>query len=150
MTSYLTENTLHLTSEVKEIFINNNKNVPLTGLNFYELLKRPEINLDFIENFITLDYPDEVKEQVEINAKYDGYIKKAYKEVEKLEKLEEKQIPENIDYSKVTNLASEARQKLDKIRPKTIAQASRISGVNPVDISVLSIYLKKEYGKDEN
>ena len=72
------------------------------------------------------------------------------KEVEKLEKLEEKQIPENIDYSKVTNLASEARQKLDKIRPKTIAQASRISGVNPVDISVLSIYLKKEYGKDEN
>ena len=96
------------------------------------------------------DYPDEVKEQVEINAKYDGYIKKAYKEVEKLEKLEEKQIPENIDYSKVTNLASEARQKLDKIRPKTIAQASRISGVNPVDISVLSIYLKKEYGKDEN
>ena len=150
LTTYLTENTLHLTSEVKEIFINNNKNVPLTGLNFYELLKRPEINLDFIENFITLDYPDEVKEQVEINAKYDGYIKKAYKEVEKLEKLEEKQIPENIDYSKVTNLASEARQKLDKIRPKTIAQASRISGVNPVDISVLSIYLKKEYGKDEN
>lgn len=150
LTTYLTENTLHLTSEVKEIFINNNKNVPLTGLNFYELLKRPEINLDFIENFITLDYPDEVKEQVEINAKYAGYIKKAYKEVEKLEKLEEKQIPENIDYSKVTNLASEARQKLDKIRPKTIAQASRISGVNPVDISVLSIYLKKEYGKDEN
>lgn len=150
LTEYLTENTLHLTSEVKEIFINNNKNVPLTGLNFYELLKRPEINLEFIENFITLDYPAEVKEQVEINAKYDGYIKKAYKEVEKLEKLEEKQIPEDIDYSKITNLASEARQKLDKIRPKTIAQASRISGVNPVDISVLSIYLKKEYGKDEN
>ncbi len=149
LTTYLAENTLHLTSDVKEIFINNNKNVPLTGLNFYELLKRPEINLDFIENFITLDYPDEVKEQVEINAKYDGYIKKAYKEVEKLEKLEEKQIPEDIDYGKVTNLASEARQKLDKIRPKTIAQASRISGVNPVDISVLSIYLKKEYGKDE-
>ena len=150
LTVYLTENTLHLTSEVKEIFINNNKNIPLTGLNFYELLKRPEINLEFIENFITLDYPAEVKEQVEINAKYDGYIKKAYKEVEKLSKLEEKQIPENIDYNKVTNLASEAKQKLDKIRPKTIAQASRISGVNPVDISVLSIYLKKEYSKDEN
>ena len=86
----------------------------------------------------------------EINDKYDGYIKKAYKEVEKLAKLEEKQIPEDIDYQKVTNLASEARQKLEKIRPKTLAQASRISGVNPVDISVLTIYLKKEYGKNDN
>ncbi len=150
LTDYLTNNTLHLTSDVKEIFIKNNINIPLTGLNFYDLLKRPEVNLKFIENFINVDYPEEVKEQVEINAKYDGYIKKAYKEVEKLEKLEEKQIPEDIDYKKVTNLASEARQKLDKIRPKTIAQASRISGVNPVDISVLTIYLKKEYGKDEN
>ena len=65
----------------------------MTGLNYYDLLKRPEINLEFIENFITLDYPTEVKEQVEIKAKYDGYIKKAYKEVEKLAKLEEKQIP---------------------------------------------------------
>ncbi len=150
LTEYLTNNTLHLTSDVKNIFINNNINIPLTGLNFYDLLKRPEINLKFIENFINIDYPTDVKEQVEINAKYNGYIKKAYKEVEKLEKLEEKQIPDDIDYNKVTNLASEARQKLDKIRPKTIAQASRISGVNPVDISVLTIYLKKEYGKDEN
>ena len=73
-----------------------------------------------------------------------------YKEIEKLSRLEEKQIPDDIDYQKVTNLASEARQKLEKIRPKTIAQASRISGVNPVDISVLTIYLKKEYGKNED
>ena len=73
-----------------------------------------------------------------------------YQTVEKLAKLEEKQIPEDIDYQKVTNLASEARQKLEKIRPKTLAQASRISGVNPVDISVLTIYLKKEYGKNDN
>ena len=77
-------------------------------------------------------------------------LKKAHKEVEKLSRLEEKQIPEDIDYQKVANLASEARQKLEKIRPKTIAQASRISGVNPVDISVLTIYLKKEYGKNED
>lgn len=150
LTKYLQENTLHITSEVTKIFNENNINVPLTGLNYYDLLKRPEINLEFIENFITLDYPTEVKEQVEIKAKYDGYIKKAYKEVEKLAKLEEKQIPEDIDYQKVTNLASEARQKLEKIRPKTLAQASRISGVNPVDISVLTIYLKKEYGKNDN
>ena len=132
-------------------YLKNLSSSPLTGKTLaIDLLKRPEINLEFIENFITLDYPTEVKEQVEIKAKYDGYIKKAYKEVEKLAKLEEKQIPEDIDYQKVTNLASEARQKLEKIRPKTLAQASRISGVNPVDISVLTIYLKKEYGKNDN
>ncbi len=150
LTKYLQENTLHLTEDVIKVFESNNINVPLTGLNYYDLLKRPEITLKFIENFIEINYSPEVKEQVEINAKYDGYIKKAYKEVEKLSRLEEKQIPDDIDYQKVTNLASEARQKLEKIRPKTIAQASRISGVNPVDISVLTIYLKKEYGKNEN
>lgn len=150
LTKYLQENTLHLTEDVIKVFESNNINVPLTGLNYYDLLKRPEITMKFIENFIEINYSNEVKEQVEINAKYDGYIKKAYKEVEKLSRLEEKQIPEDIDYKKVTNLASEARQKLEKIRPKTIAQASRISGVNPVDISVLTIYLKKEYGKNED
>ena len=150
LTKYLQENTLHLTEDVIKVFESNNINVPLTGLNYYDLLKRPEITMKFIENFIEINYLNEVKEQVEINAKYDGYIKKAYKEVEKLSRLEEKQIPDDIDYQKVTNLASEARQKLEKIRPKTIAQASRISGVNPVDISVLTIYLKKEYGKNED
>ena len=150
LTKYLQENTLHLTEDVIKVFESNNINVPLTGLNYYDLLKRPEITMKFIENFIEINYLNEVKEQVEINAKYDGYIKKAYKEVEKLSRLEEKQIPDDIDYQKVTNLASEARQKLEKIRPKTLAQASRISGVNPVDISVLTIYLKKEYGKNDN
>lgn len=150
LTKYLQENTLHITEDVIKVFESNNINVPLTGLNYYDLLKRPEITMKFIENFIEINYLNEVKEQVEINAKYDGYIKKAYKEIEKLSRLEEKQIPEDIDYKKVINLASEARQKLEKIRPKTIAQASRISGVNPVDISVLTIYLKKEYGKNED
>lgn len=150
LTKYLQENTLHITEDVIKVFESNNINVPLTGLNYYDLLKRPKITMKFIENFIEINYLNEVKEQVEINAKYDGYIKKAYKEVEKLSRLEEKQIPEDIDYKKVINLASEARQKLEKIRPKTIAQASRISGVNPVDISVLTIYLKKEYGKNED
>lgn len=150
LTKYLQENTLHLTEDIIKVFESNNINVPLTGLNYYDLLKRPEITMKFIENFIEINYLNEVKEQVEINAKYNGYIKKAYKEVEKLSRLEEKQIPDDIDYQKVANLASEARQKLEKIRPKTIAQASRISGVNPVDISVLTIYLKKEYGKNED
>ena len=136
-----------MTEENKNIFIEFNIPIPTSNLSFYELLKRPEIRLSFIENFIKLDFSNEVKEQVEISTKYEGYIKKTYKEVEKLVKLEEKEIPDDIDYSLVSNLASEARQKLAKVRPKTIAQASRISGVNPVDISVLSVYLKKEYNK---
>ena len=69
--------------------------------------------------------------------------------VEKMKKLEEKIIPQDIDYKKVKNLASEARQKLEKIRPISVGQAARISGVNPSDIAILSVYLKKEYGKDE-
>lgn len=149
LTEILNHEILHINEEVKECFQKNNYSVPLNNISFYDLLKRPEINLDFIENFIKLEYSDEVKEQVVINAKYEGYIKKAYKEAEKLKRLEDKQIPDDIDYEKVLNLASEARQKLENIRPKTIAQASRISGVNPVDISVLSVYLKKEYSKDE-
>ena len=122
--------------------------MPTSNISFYELLKRPEINLEFISKLIEIGFSDEIKEQVEIMVKYEGYIKKAYKEVEKLEKLESKVIPDDINYDNVHNLASEARQKLSKVRPKTIAQASRISGVNPVDISVLSVYLKKEYNHE--
>ena len=147
LTEYLKENHLKINEDIKIIFMENNIQIPNSNLTYYELLKRPEINLKFLENFIEINYDDEVKEQVEISVKYEGYIKKAYKEVEKLIKLEEKEIPDDIDYKKITNLATEARQKLEKIKPKTIAQATRISGVNPVDISVLTIYLKKEYNK---
>ena len=132
----------------KKLFKENNINIPTSNISYYELLKRPEVNIKFIEKLIPIKYNEEVKEQVEIMVKYEGYIKKAYKEVEKLIKLEEKEIPEDIDYKKIKNLASEARQKLEKVRPKTIAQATRISGVNPVDISVLSVYLKKEYNHE--
>ena len=76
-----------------------------------------------------------------------AFINKEYQEANKLLKLEEKEIPADIDYDKIKNLASEARQKLKLVRPLTLAQASRISGVNPVDISVLAVYLKKEYNK---
>ena len=105
--------------------------------------------MEFLRTLIDIPYSIEIQEQVEINLKYEGYIAKAYKEVEKMLKLEKKQIPEDIDYDKVNNIASEARQKLKEVRPTTIAQAIRISGVNPADISILSVYLKKEYGKDE-
>ena len=113
------------------------------GISLYEFLKRPEVKLEHLEHFVEIPYSDEVKEQVEINAKYEGYIKKSLKEAEKMLALEEKQIPSNIDYSKVPNLASEARQKLAEIMPTTIGQASRISGVNPADISILMVYLRK-------
>ena len=86
---------------------------------------------------------------MEIAIKYEGYIEKTKKEVERLISLENKKIPKDIDYDKVGNLATEALEKLKKVNPTTIAQATRISGVNPSDIAVLSVYLKKEYGKNE-
>ena len=146
---WLKENKLKITEEVKEIFIENNIQVPNATMSLEQLLRRPEITVEFLEKFIEFPYEEEIKEQVEIFLKYEGYIAKSYKEAEKMLKLEKKQIPENIDYDKVKNIASEARQKLKEVRPTTIAQAIRISGVNPSDISILSVYLKKEYGKDE-
>lgn len=121
------------------------------SISLYDFLKRPEINMELLlsENIIEKKYTDEIYQQVEILIKYEGYIKKELKEVEKLLKLESKKIPKDIDYDKISNLASEAKQKLKEIKPLTLAQAARISGVNPSDLSILAIYLKKEYGKDE-
>ena len=146
---YLRENKLKITSEIKEELENMNIPVPTMTLSLEQLLKRPEFTMEILEKFIEINYPEEIKEQVSINLKYEGYIAKSYKEAEKMLKLEKKQIPEDIDYDDIKNIASEARQKLKEVRPKTIAQAIRISGVNPSDISILSVYLKKEYGKDE-
>ena len=145
---FLKENKLKITSEVEAVFNENIIPVPQTTLSYEQLLRRPEITIEFLENFIEIPFSDEIKEQVYINLKYEGYIQKAYKEAEKMLKLEEKQIPDDIDYDKVKNIASEARQKLKEVRPTTIAQAIRISGVNPADISILSVYLKKEYAND--
>ena len=114
------------------------------GISLYDLLKRPEIQIETLKHWIEMNEPIEVQEQVEIESKYEGYIKKANKEAEKMLDLEKIRIPEDINYDLVHNLASEARQKLSSIRPATIAQASRISGVNPTDISILMVYLKKE------
>ncbi len=120
-------------------------------MSVYELLKRPEVDRDIILELVPemAKYDKDVLDEVIIDVKYEGYIAKTYKDAEKLVKLESKQIPVDIDYAKVSNLASEARQKLEAVRPATIAQASRISGVNPADIAVLSVYLRKEYGKNE-
>ena len=88
-------------------------------------------------------------EQVEIFIKYEGYIKKEEKEVLRMQELENIKIPENIDYDRVINIANEARDKLKKVMPESIGQASRISGVNPSDIAMLSVYLKKGKISDE-
>lgn len=143
----LLNNNIQLNEETKNIFLSHNLEVPTYSVNFYLLLKRPEITINFIKNFLDLNYDVKILEEVEIEVKYEGYIAKAYKEAEKMLKLEEKLIPEDIDYNDILNLASEARQKLSQIRPKSIGQAARISGVNPADLSILSVYLKKKYSK---
>ena len=131
------------TNEVNE-YLKMLNSAPFKGIiTLYDLLKRPEINISHFKKFIEIPFDKEIIEQVEINVKYEGYIKKAEKEAEKMLKLEMKRIPENIDYKKIPNLASEAIQKLEKIRPTSIGQAMRISGVNPSDISILTVYLKK-------
>ena len=115
------------------------------GVSLFNLVKRPEVRLEKLTKYLDKEYSNEILEQVEINIKYEGYIKKAIDEANKMVDLDNKKIPEDIDYDKIHNLASEAKQKLKQIRPTSIGQALRISGVNPADISLLMVYIKKEY-----
>lgn len=149
LTKYLETTKLEMTEDIKQKFIENNYSIPLNKTTLLNLLKRPEITIEFLKELINIPFNEDVCEIVSIEIKYEGYIKKCEKEIERMLKLEEKQIPADIDYNKIKNLASEARQKLEKVRPISIGQAARISGVNPADISILAIYLKKEYGKNE-
>ena len=149
LVKYMKDNKVKITKEIEQKFKNNDYQVPTSSMSLEQLIKRPELTMEFLSTLIDIPFTEEIKKQVEINLKYEGYINKTYKEVEKMLKLEKKKIPKDIDYDKIKNIASEARQKLKEVRPETIAQAIRISGVNPSDISILSVYLKKEYGKDE-
>lgn len=115
----------------------------LDGVSLLNLLKRPEIKIVDLKHFIDLPYSEDILEQVEITVKYEGYINKELKEANRMMSLENILIPSDIDYQKIVNIASEARQKLELVRPISIGQASRISGVNPADIAVLTVYLKK-------
>ena len=146
---YLKNNKIFPTRENNEILSKYNSPILKDGITIYDLLKRSEITIDtlFKEKLITKKYNDDVNKQVEIQIKYEGYIKKVEREAEKMLKQEEKQIPEDIDYNKITNLASEAKQKLNEVRPTSIGQAMRISGVNPSDISILMVYLRKKYNE---
>ncbi|ALA70375.1 tRNA uridine 5-carboxymethylaminomethyl modification protein [Geobacillus stearothermophilus 10] len=115
------------------------------GIRAADLLRRPEMRYEHIRKLAPADeeIAPEVAEQVEIQIKYEGYIQKSLQEVERLKKMENKKIPEDIDYDAIQGLATEARQKLKQVRPLSIAQASRISGVNPADISILLVYLEQ-------
>ena len=145
---FLNNNSFENNNKNKEYLKNHNSSIIEGKINLKELIKRPEIELYDLMKFLNKEYDEDIIQMVETNIKYEGYIKKTKSEVEKMLKLEEKQIPEDIDYNKVRNIATEARQKFEKVRPKTIGQASRISGVNPSDITMLLVYLKKEYNNE--
>lgn len=115
------------------------------GTSLAELIRRPELNYDMVSQFDKdrRDIPDDVKEQVNINIKYEGYITREMKQVEHFKKLEKKLIPENIDYDDISGLRIEATQKLKAHKPRSIGQASRISGVSPADITVLLVYMEQ-------
>ncbi|MBC1519122.1 tRNA uridine-5-carboxymethylaminomethyl(34) synthesis enzyme MnmG [Listeria welshimeri] len=115
------------------------------GILAADLLRRPEITYDKIAQIVSREtfIADEIAEQVEIQVKYEGYIQKSNLQVEKMKRMEDKKIPENIDYDAISGLATEALEKLKKIEPLSIAQASRISGVNPADISILLVYIEQ-------
>ncbi len=121
-----------------------------SGSSLYDLLRRTELDYDLLRSRFALpDIPDAVREQVEIAVKYEGYIKKQAEQVERAAKLEAKLIPADIDYEGIHGLAREARQKLAKIRPLSVGQAARISGVSPADVSILLVYLEQYRRKGE-
>lgn len=135
--------------EVQEFLKKNKSTLLQSGTTLAELLKRPELSYDILSE-IDKDrkiLPDDVCEQVNINLKYDGYIKRQERQVAQYKKLENRKIPEDINYDEVYSLRKEALQKLKDFRPASVGQASRISGVSPADISVLLIYLEK-YNKE--
>ena len=146
--NYLKETKITPKKEIVPYLEKLNTSMLKDSITLYDFLKRPEITLEKLSPFHNLNLEPNIAKQIEIEIKYDGYIKKALLEAEKLNNLEKKNIPSDIDYDKIKNLASEAKQKLKEVKPTTVAQAARISGVNPADISILMVYLKKEYAHE--
>ena len=130
------------TKTLNEALVAINSSPLNNGTTIFDLIKRPEVTANFIKSNFEVDYPLYIVKQAEIEIKYEGYIKKAFKEAEKMISSELRKIPADIDYDNIPNIALEAREKLKEIRPLTIGQASRISGVNPADIAILSVYIK--------
>ena len=135
-------------AEVQSLLESQGSTLLKSGTTIAELIRRPELNYKVLAPIDKErpELPEDVCEQVEINIKYDGYIRRQMKQVEQFKKLEQKKLPEDIDYEDVGSLRIEARQKLEAYRPVSIGQASRISGVSPADISVLLVYLESKAG----
>lgn len=136
---------IHPTDEIQEYLASVKQDRLNNGVTAADFLKRPRVTIDAIEKLTgeTISKDRYVKEQVEIAIKYAGYIKKEKAMVDRLHRLESKKIPDRIDYSAIPSLATEARQKFEKIRPESIAQAERISGVNPADLAILTAYIQQ-------
>lgn len=145
--------TLRITpkEDINQYLTNINSSPLKEGISASELMKRPEVHYNDIVKMTSLEnpliYPDSA--QIDIEIKYQGYIDKAYHEAKRVLKLETVNIPSDIDYDKIPNIASEAREKLKEIRPLTIAQANRISGVNPADISILLVYIESKRNNEQ-
>lgn len=139
--------TLGASEAVQSILERHQSTALKSGTTLSELIRRPELNYDVLAEIDPErpQLPWDVKEQVNINIKYDGYIRRQKKQVEQFKKLEEKKIPENIDYDEISGLRIEAKQKLKLYRPMSIGQASRIAGVSPADVSVLLVYMPRFY-----
>ncbi|MCT8138129.1 tRNA uridine-5-carboxymethylaminomethyl(34) synthesis enzyme MnmG [Anaerobacillus sp. CMMVII] len=133
------------TSEVQALLAEIGSSPLQDGYKASVLLKRPEITYQFIARLFPSDekVSSEVAEQVEIQIKYAGYIEKQFQQIEKMKKMDDKKIPEDLDYHAISGLATEARQKLSEVRPLSVGQASRVSGVNPADVSILLVYLEQ-------
>ena len=143
--------TVKPTEKVNKFLETKNTTILTTGTKMAELLKRPEIKYNELAE-IDNERPNlsiQEQEEVEIQLKYEGYIKLQETQVEKFKKLEEKILPEEIDYEKIEGISLEGRQKLNKFKPRSVGQASRISGVSPADISVLVIYLQQLKNKEK-
>jgi len=144
--SRLQETKLPATEEVNEILAKCGEHIE-NGIRLAELLKRPNITYDVFKEVDevtkSLNLSQDITDEVEVLIKYDGYIKRQLEQVETSEKLEKYRIPANIDYSQIKHISTETREKLEKIRPTNLAQASRIGGVKPADISVLMVILGK-------
>lgn len=151
-TQRVKEVVIHCSDELNEMLVSRETSALNIGIRMVELLKRPQISYEDLKPFDPQrpDLPYEIFEQVEISIKYEGYLKRQEAQVAEMRRLEVKKIPDDIDYSKITGLRLEAIEKLTKVRPENIGQASRISGVSPADISVLLIRLAEKTEKSEN
>jgi tRNA uridine 5-carboxymethylaminomethyl modification enzyme len=138
--------TIPPSEEINKVLVSRETAPMKTGIRLAELIKRPQLDYDCLTPFDKTrpELPADIFEQVEIDLKYEGYIKRQQAKVDEMRRLEVKKLSEDIDYTEVTGLRMEAQEKLNKIKPANLGQASRISGVSPADISVLLIYLAKK------